>query len=69
MMHKQFKKNIKIIQLDSGGEYMSTEFSSFLFDKGIIHQKYYPCTPQQNGSAKRRINTYLKQLEHFLLNL
>lgn len=68
-MHNQFKKNIKIIQLDSGGEYMSIEFSSFLYDKCISHQKSYPHTPQQNGSAKRRINTYLKQLEHFLLNL
>lgn len=44
MMHNQFKKNIKVIQLDSGGEYMSTEFSSFLYDKGIIHQKSYPHT-------------------------
>lgn len=50
----QFQKSIKILRSDSGGEYVSTEFSSFLFVKGIIHQKSCPHTPQQNGIAERK---------------
>ncbi|KAM1633571.1 hypothetical protein ACFXTN_010610 [Malus domestica] len=47
---------IKIVNLrsDSGGEFTSTQFSSFLKTHGIIHQLTCPHTPEQNGCAERK---------------
>lgn len=36
------------------GEYISSEFISFLTEKGIIPQKSCPHTPQQNGIVERK---------------
>lgn len=38
----------------SGGEFLSTQFSKFLRDNGIIHQLSCPHTPEQNGCAERK---------------
>ena len=46
--------NIKILRIDSSGEYLSTESQAFLVSKGIIHEHSCPTTPQQNGVAKRK---------------
>ena len=54
MIHTQFGKSIKNIQSDSWGEYIFGEFSTFLSEKGIIHQKSCPHTPQLNGIAERK---------------
>ena len=53
-VENQFSTCIKILRSDSGGEYVSTEFESFLQQKGIISQKTCPYTPQQNGVAERK---------------
>ncbi|RVW45799.1 Retrovirus-related Pol polyprotein from transposon RE1 [Vitis vinifera] len=42
------------LRTDSSGEYLSTKFQAFLAFKGIIHQRSYPSTPQQNGVAERK---------------
>ena len=60
MVQTQFKKAIKILRSDYGGEYISHDFSTFLSDKGILHKKSCPHTPQQNGFAERKIDTFLK---------
>ena len=46
----------KIVTLrsNSGGEFLSTQFSKFLRDSGIIHQLRCPHTPEQNGCAERK---------------
>ena len=50
----QFSTCIKTLRSDSGGEYMSHDFQSFLQQKGILSQRSYPYTPQQNGVAERK---------------
>lgn len=50
----QFSTCIKIFRSDSGGEYMSHAFQSFLQQKGILSQRSCPYTPQQNGVAERK---------------
>ena len=62
----QFSFGIKILQSDSGGEYMSSEFHAFLQQKGIVAQRSCPYTPQQNGVAKRK-NRHLLDVVHTLL--
>ena len=45
----QFNISIKQIRTDNGTEF---SLSSFYLDKGILHQKSCPYTPQQNGVVK-----------------
>ncbi|TQE12567.1 hypothetical protein C1H46_001779 [Malus baccata] len=47
----QFSTAIKVFQSDGGGEYTSNQFKHFLLDKGILHHKSCPHTPEQNGLA------------------
>ncbi|KAM1301045.1 hypothetical protein ACFX2H_012130 [Malus domestica] len=59
MQYKSLVENTlctKIITLrsDSGGEYMSTMFSTFLAQHGIQHLLSCPHTPEQNGCADRK---------------
>lgn len=41
----QFGKSIKMIQSDSGEEFISGEIFTFLSEKGILHRKSFPHTP------------------------
>ncbi|KAM1505772.1 hypothetical protein ACFXTO_001721 [Malus domestica] len=45
---------IKVLRSDSGGEFISSCFNSFLLQHGILHQ--YSClhTPEQNGCVERK---------------
>lgn len=45
-------KKIKTLRSDNGGEYTSTEFTSYLTKEGIKHELMMPHTPQQNGVAE-----------------
>eukprot|EP00268_Persea_americana_P066503 TRINITY_DN9065_c0_g1_i14.p1 TRINITY_DN9065_c0_g1~~TRINITY_DN9065_c0_g1_i14.p1 ORF type:complete len:150 (-),score=25.82 TRINITY_DN9065_c0_g1_i14:419-826(-) len=67
MAQTQFKKAIKILTSDSGGEYISHDFSAFLSDKGILHQKSCPHTPQQNDAAERKNRHVLETVRTLLL--
>ena len=53
-VENQFSTCIKIVQSDSGKEYMSADFQQFLQTKSIISQRTCPYTPQQNGIAERK---------------
>ena len=48
-VEKQSRKSIKTLRSDRGGEYLSTEFTQFLKDNGILAQLTPPYTPQMNG--------------------
>lgn len=49
------------------GEYMSSKFTSFLIEKGIIHQKSCPHTPQQNGIMERKNRHILETIRTLLV--
>lgn len=53
----QFGSNIKTLQFDGGGEFMSKQFQNFLALKGMVHRIFYPHTPQQNGFVEKRTDT------------
>lgn len=55
MIEKQFSTTIKVLQSDGGGEYICTPLRTFLRTQGILHQFSCPHTPQQNGTAQRKI--------------
>jgi len=54
LVETQFSTKIKILRFNSGGEYMSHDFQSFLQQKEIISQRSCPYTPQQNGVAEHK---------------
>lgn len=58
-IHKNLSIGLKV-------EYVSTEFSAFLSDKGLIHQKSCPHIPQQNGIVERK-NRYILETVSTLL--
>jgi transposase InsO family protein len=64
MVHTQFSTPIKIIQSDSGGEYLSYTFRQFLTSEGTLAQLSYPGAHAQNAllSANTDISSRLPTL-------
>lgn len=50
-VHNFFNSNIKILQCDGGGEYISHQFQYFLNTKGIIHKKILSLYPSSKWSS------------------
>ena len=67
-VENQKNRKIKILRSDRGGEYFSTEFSTFCEEHGIVHQQTAPYTPQQNGLAERKNRTLVDMVNSMLLN-
>ena len=58
-MQNQLGKNIKTLQSDRGGEYLSQNFDDHLKDCGIVSQLTPPRKPQWNGVSERINRTLL----------
>lgn len=54
MIEKQFKSSLKIVRTHNGSEFVNNFSNSLFFEKGIIHHKICPYTPQQNGVVERK---------------
>ena len=65
-VEKQSEKSIKTLRSDRGGEYLSTEFTQFLKDNGILAQLTPPYTPQTNGVSERRNRTLLDMVRSMI---
>ena len=65
-MEKQSGKSIKTLRSDRGGEYLSTEFTQFFKDNGILAQLTPPYTPQMNGVSERRNRTLLDMVRSMM---
>ena len=50
----QFNALIKSIRTDNAPDLCAGQMKIFLLDKGIIHYRTCPATPQQNGVAERK---------------
>ena len=66
MVENNFRKNIKSIRSDKGGEYIKREFQYYYELEGIQKEHSVPYTPQQNSVAERK-NRSLKEMETCLL--
>ncbi|EOY08837.1 Uncharacterized protein TCM_024078 [Theobroma cacao] len=51
---------IKILRTNNGGEYTSSEFTSYLEKEGIHHQLTAPYCPEQNGVSERKNRTIIE---------
>ena len=54
LVETQYSSKIRVLGSDNGGEYLNSQFQSFCYDNGILHQTSYPHVPQQNGVLKRK---------------
>ena len=66
LVEKSSGWKINTLQSDNGGEYTSTEFTSYLTKEGIKHELTIPHTPQQNGVAKRLNHTLIEAVRTML---
>ncbi|KAL0411947.1 UNVERIFIED_CONTAM: Retrovirus-related Pol polyprotein from transposon RE2 [Sesamum latifolium] len=61
-----FDRKIKVVRTDNGLEFLSEKCQSFFLDKGIIHHKTCPYSPQQNGVVERE-HKHLLQIARALM--
>ena len=58
---------LKRVQSDNGGEFISQEFSDLLIKNKIKHEKSAPYSPHQNGTAERSWRTLFEMGRALLL--
>ena len=56
-------RQLKCIQTDQGGEFLSNEQKEFMEESRIEHQMSMPDSPQQNGRAEQFQQTILNKVE------
>ena len=66
LMKNNFKKNVKVLRSDNGGEYMSKILNEILKENGTKHEFSAPYTPEQNGVAERK-NRSLTEMARCML--
>ena len=54
LVEKESGKQVKSLQSDNGGEYISSEFKDFCSKEGIRRELIAPHNPQQNGVTERK---------------
>ena len=65
-VEKQSGKSIKSLRSDRGGEYLSTEFTQFRKDNGILAQLTPPYTHQTNVVLERRNRILLDMVQSMM---
>lgn len=64
---RQSDRRLKILRSDNGSEYTNRLFQNYLRQKGIVHQKTNPYTPEQNGLAERNNRSITEKARCMLL--
>ena len=59
-------REVKVLRTDRGGEYLSTQFKSYLDSNGTQHQLTAAYTPEQNGVAERLNRTLIDLVRSML---
>ena len=59
-------RKVKALRSDSGGEYTSGEFESYLKMEGIHHELTVPKNPEQNGAAECMNRTLIESVHSML---
>ena len=60
MVGKSTGHDLISIRSDNGGEYLSSEFQSYLKVEGIKHERTIPKNPEQNDIAERLNRTLVE---------
>ena len=66
MVERTSGHKVITLRTDNGGEYVSTEFTTYLKEAGINHQLTIPRNPEQNGVAERLNRTLVESVRSML---
>lgn len=69
MVLNQFNTAVKVIRTDNGKEFINIECQKLFQEKGILHQKSCPYTPQQNEVVERKHRTLLNVTRALMMQL
>jgi len=61
-LKQQYNIQVVTMRSDNGGEFISKEFTRWLAEEGIVHDKTIPYTSSQNGKAKRLNRTIVEMV-------
>ena len=64
----QFNVSIRVLRNDNAREYFSTPFTSFMSQRGILHQSSCAHTPQQNGVVECKNRHLVETVRTLLLH-
>jgi transposase InsO family protein len=64
----QLERKIKRLRSDCGGEYFFNEFNLPCSERGIIHERTPPNSPQSNGIAEMKNHTLIDMVNAMLEN-
>ena len=67
-MEVRLNTRIKSLMSDNGGEYVSSEFETYLKENGIDHVKSVPYCHAQNGRAERMIQKVQQEARSLLIH-
>lgn len=68
MLETQSGQKLKAVRTDRGTEYLNAELKSYFKDKGVLHEKTAPYTPEQNGAAERFNRTLMERARAMLFD-
>lgn len=57
MIDTQHDFRVRIFRSDNGTEFCNQNMANFMKERGIVHQRTIPYTPEQNGGAEREMRT------------
>lgn len=57
MIDTQHDFRVRIFRSDNGTEFCNQNMANFMKERGIVHHRTIPYTPEQNGSAEREMRT------------
>ena len=66
-METQTGSKVKTVKSDNGTEFVNSMLKNFFKEKGIVHERSAPYTPQSNGKIERHIRT-IKDYARSMLN-
>jgi len=61
-------RKIKALRSDNGGEYTSNQFTKFMRESGISHERTAPYSPEQNGVSERANRTLVGRAKAMILD-
>lgn len=64
----QVGMRVKTVRTDRGTEYVNTELTNYIVNKGITHHTTAPDTPEQNGVAERLNRTLMERVKAMLFD-
>ena len=68
LLENQSGVRLQKVRTDNGSEYVNSELGTFFAQKGVVHERTVPYTPEQNGAAERLNRTLMERARAMLVD-